>query len=474
MITTASLIGARVRRIDSPSADLWAVTLVATDVRGTLIVSLQPGATGIGWSEKRPHGVPATSFVQKCRKELEGGRLLALEEVGARFELSVGRADQQLRLAFDFSKQNVLLYAADAVLASAHKDRVPAGTSAKSAAANAGAAALVEADSLNPDSRQRRPVDIALDELETRARALLANRGEALLALRKSALARGLRTARKKLSRKLDAIAGDAARASEAPALRARGQLLLSNLHAIARGAKSVRVLDYTLDPPAEVDIPLDPAVSPREQAEAFFKRAKRFERGASVAAERAAASQKEVDALDALEREIQACENLDALDPLAMRAERLGVKSDFSAEPAPPKTREPARRVAYRTFVGSGDRLILVGKGASDNDVLTREHARPHDLWLHARDVAGAHVVVPLEKGAVCPPDLLIDAAHAAVHFSDARGETTFDVSYTPRRYVRKPKSSPPGLVVLDREKVLRLQLEPERLAKLLQTERS
>lgn len=453
MTTTASLIGARVRRIDAPSADLWAITLVAPDARGTLIVSLQPGATGIGWSEKRPHGMPATSFVQKCRKELEGGRLLALEEVGARCELSIGRADQKLLLAFDFAKQNVLLYAADALLASAHKESAESKPRALDSSV---------------------PIDIALDELETRARELLADRGEALLALRKTALSRGLRTTRKKLSRKLDAIAGDAARASEAPALRARGQLLLSNLHAIARGATAVRVLDYTLDPPAEVDIPLDPAISPREQAEALFKRAKRFERGATVAAERSAAGRQELTVLDALEREIQACENVEALDALATKAERLGVKSDVSAEPSAPKAREPARRVPYRTLLGSGDRTILVGKGASDNDVLTRDHARPHDLWLHARDVAGAHIVVPLEKGEVCPPDLLIDAAHAAVHFSDARGETTFDVSYTPRRYVRKPKGSAPGLVVLDREKVVRLQLEAARLTRLLQTERS
>ena len=258
MTTTASLIGARVRRIDAPSADLWAITLVAADIRGTLIVSLQPGATGIGWSEKRPHGMPATSFVQKCRKELEGGRLLALEEVGARCELSIGRADQKLRLAFDFAKQNVLLYAAEALLASAHKDRADAAHDSRSPA--------------------RVDVVIALDELAERGRSLLSDRGEALLSFRKTALTRGLRNTRKKLSRKLDAIAGDAARASEAPALRARGQLLLSNLHAITRGATTVRVLDYNLDPPAEVDIPLDPAVNPREHAEALFKRAKRFE----------------------------------------------------------------------------------------------------------------------------------------------------------------------------------------------------
>jgi predicted ribosome quality control (RQC) complex YloA/Tae2 family protein len=261
---------------------------------------------------------------------------------------------------------------------------------------------------------------------------------------------------------------------SEVPALRAKGQLLLSNLHAIARGAKSVRLTDWTLDPPAEVEIVLDPAQHPRELAEAWFKKAKRFERGAGVAAQRAAAGEAELAVLDGLEREIEACTEIAALDALVVRAERLGIKSEVGAQGPAAKAKEPARHTPYRTLLGAGDRPILVGKGAADNDELTREHARPHDLWLHARDVAGAHVVVPLAKNETCPQELLLDAATAAAHYSDARGEATVDVSYTSKRYVRKPKGAPPGMVTLEREKVLRLQLEAARLAKLLQTERT
>jgi predicted ribosome quality control (RQC) complex YloA/Tae2 family protein len=116
---------------------------------------------------------------------------------------------------------------------------------------------------------------------------------------------------------------------------------------------------------------------------------------------------------------------------------------------------------------------VILVGKGADDNDRLTIEHARPHDLWLHARDDAGAHVVVPLERGEACPPELLCDAATLAAHFSQARGQARVDVLYTERRYVRKPRKIGPGKVVLLREKVFRLHLEPARLKRLLAAER-
>jgi predicted ribosome quality control (RQC) complex YloA/Tae2 family protein len=114
-----------------------------------------------------------------------------------------------------------------------------------------------------------------------------------------------------------------------------------------------------------------------------------------------------------------------------------------------------------------------LVGKSAQDNDVLTREHARPQDLWLHARGEAGAHVVVPMQRNESCPEELLLDAAHLAAHFSDARRETTVEVSYTGKRYVRKPRGSAPGQVTLEREKVIALQLEPARIEHLLSRER-
>ncbi len=80
--------------------------------------------------------------------------------------------------------------------------------------------------------------------------------------------------------------------------------------------------------------------------------------------------------------------------------------------------------------------------------------------------------MVVALEKRASCPPDLLVEAAHLAAHFSEARDERIVDVSYTPRRYLRKPRGSAPGLVVVDREKVLVLRKDDELMRRLLESE--
>ena len=79
--------------------------------------------------------------------------------------------------------------------------------------------------------------------------------------------------------------------------------------------------------------------------------------------------------------------------------------------------------------------------------------------------------MVVPVERSAKIDPDVLIDAAHLAAHFSGMRGEPIAEVHHTERRYVRKSKGSAVGAVNVDREKVLRLRVEAERLARLLKT---
>jgi hypothetical protein len=101
----------------------------------------------------------------------------------------------------------------------------------------------------------------------------------------------------------------------------------------------------------------------------------------------------------------------------------------------------------------------------------LTFKHARGNDLWLHARGLQGAHVVVP---GPGDSPDArtLGDAALLAAHFSSARDDEAAEVAWTRCKHVRKSKGARAGSVTVTQEKVLRVRLEPERLVALLRTE--
>ncbi|HMJ10502.1 MAG TPA: NFACT RNA binding domain-containing protein, partial [Polyangiaceae bacterium] len=317
------------------------------------------------------------------------------------------------------------------------------------------------------------PLALDLAALHAAGAQLLQSQAEALHEERREQLARALATARTRLERRLAAVEGDLARGDEVSALRRNGSLVLSNLHALRRGTAVATVLDTSSDPPKEVALKLDPRLAPTEQAERWFQRARKLERGSAIAGARAAETRTKLDAVRALAGRVVAADPV-ALEAVASEAAARGIEVAAlpTGEPTA-RARPQPKRLPYREFSASGGRTIRVGRGAADNDELTLHHARPHDLWLHAHEDAGAHVVVTLERGEDCPSELLCDAATLAAHFSQARGQAGVEVTYVARRYVRKPRKSPVGLVTVERAKVFRLRLEPDRLKRLLAAER-
>jgi predicted ribosome quality control (RQC) complex YloA/Tae2 family protein len=444
----ARLIDARIRRIDAPHDELLSLVFAGREERGVLLFCWAPSALGAGIVSERPHGRAASSFVQKLRKELEGGRLVALlQPSDSTLELDIRRGDSQRKLLCHFAAQQIALFDEHDVLLASQAIDAPRS------------------------ARVQVTWPETLEELEARGPALLAERASSSIEQRRVLLDKLVRNAVKRLERRLVALAEDVQRAESAQPLRARANLLVANLHAVKRGATSVSLLDYTQDPPATIALELDSARTPKEHVEAWFKQARRFERGAQLALQRTAATERELTAFAELRAELSQADE-PTLERLALRARELGVRGLSGGAASPRKTPQQARHKPYRELRGHGRRAILVGKGAEDNDTLTREHARPQDLWLHARDTPGAHVVVPLERNETCPEELLLDAAHLAAHFSDARDEPNVDVSYTHKRHVHKPRKAPAGSVQLTQHKVLRLQMDHARLQQLLASE--
>ncbi|HEX5408858.1 MAG TPA: NFACT RNA binding domain-containing protein [Gemmatimonadaceae bacterium] len=147
----------------------------------------------------------------------------------------------------------------------------------------------------------------------------------------------------------------------------------------------------------------------------------------------------------------------------LAQLPERLAAMSQpnvdtgTAAPPAPASTGRPLRSSrpgpnAFRTYRSSGGLDIWVGRGAASNDELTFHAAAPEDVWLHARDNAGAHVVLRWQHHDAPPERDLGEAAMLAAWHSKSRGSAVVPVDWTRRKYVRKPRGAAPGLVVVQR----------------------
>jgi predicted ribosome quality control (RQC) complex YloA/Tae2 family protein len=279
---------------------------------------------------------------------------------------------------------------------------------------------------------------------------------------------------RRRLMRRIEAVRTDMARAEEATANATSARLFVAVAAHAKRGTTSLTAVDWSTGEPVPRTLDVDPAKLPRAQLDALFERARRLSRGRCVAEARVADAQEKLGRLEVLTRAVENATSEDDITALVAAARREDPSLLPATAGVPTKRRLDASRVPYRTFVTSSGARILVGKCAKDNDELTASVARPRDLWLHVKDVSGSHVVVPLAKSAQVAEVTLVDAAHLAAHFSDARGEPVVDVTYVPRRYVRKPRRSPPGAVVTMREKVIALRVEPDRLAALLAREES
>jgi hypothetical protein len=291
---------------------------------------------------------------------------------------------------------------------------------------------------------------------------------------RRDDLRRAIRRAIARVDRRALAVQGDLAKMESANAQAQQAQLFVAEASRAPRGTDQLHTIDWTTGEAVAIDLRIDPSRSAKEHLDSVFKRARRLKEGARIARERLGETQATRGHLERALQDLGAPDaNLDGLEAIA----RSAAPRDFKLAPTTKSTsgraHHEAPRPPYRSFVGASGARILVGRGAAHNDALTLHVARPHDLWLHAKGRSGAHVVIILDKGASCPSDLLVEAAHLAAHFSDARDERIVDVQYTPRRYLRKPRGIAPGLVHVDREKVLVLRRDDDLLRRLLAGER-
>jgi predicted ribosome quality control (RQC) complex YloA/Tae2 family protein len=277
-----------------------------------------------------------------------------------------------------------------------------------------------------------------------------------------------LRAALASSARALLRLAEEAERVPAAEEDRRRGDLLKANLHEVRRGQREVALTEWTAEGPREQRLALDPALTPQANLERLYRRYRRIVDSAARVAARAEEVRVRQAGLRALLSELEEAP-LPALPRLEKEARRLGAGPRRQAakrrrhdEPLPP----------YRTFRALSGAALLVGRGAAQNDALTLRVARGNDLWLHARGRTGAHVVLRLPKGTVPDQEALLDAAHLAVHFSDARGEPQAEVAYTRAKHVRKARGAAPGAVTYSQERVILLRVEPARTERLLAEE--
>ncbi|MGC4001287.1 MAG: NFACT family protein [Anaeromyxobacter sp.] len=467
----APLAGARVGAARVHAERALTLELFGRDGEVLLLLSAEPEVTRLHAAARRPPQPPHPfAFQAPLRREVEGARLSGVELLpGDRvvaLRLERARGPVQLVAELTGRSGNLFLVGPDGlVLASAGRDASPRGMApgrpwvppAPPPGAGAGPARRFE-PALGAPWPLSAAVEAAYEAREVARRLVEARRR----------LREPLRAALARSTRALEKLADEAARVPAAEEDRRRADLLKANLRLVRRGAREVTVTEWTAEGPQEVTLALDPALTAQANMERYYKRYRRIVDSAARVAERIAEVRTRAEALRGLVAALDEAP-AEALPRIEKEARRLGAGPRPAAQPRR-KRDEPLP--PYRTFRSLAGAALLVGRGAAQNDQLTLRVARGNDLWLHARGLPGAHVVVRLEKGKGPDQETLLDAAHLAVHFSDARGAPQADVAYTRAKYVRKAKGAAPGAVTYSQEKVIALRSEPQRLERLLNEE--
>lgn len=217
--------------------------------------------------------------------------------------------------------------------------------------------------------------------------------------------------------------------------------LVMANMHQIPVGAEKIIVENfYNENKPIEIKLRKDQP--PQKNAETFYRKAKNQQIEIDKLKETLANKQKEIDNLEAQLTSIRASQSLKDL-------------GEFSKEKASREKSKEAEPLPYHEFIFKGYK-IWVGRNAESNDVLTLKYSYKEDLWLHAKDVAGSHVLIKHQAGKNFPKDVIERAAELAAYNSKRKNDSLCPVIVTPKKFVRKRKGDPAGAVVVEREEVV------------------
>lgn len=222
------------------------------------------------------------------------------------------------------------------------------------------------------------------------------------------------------------------------------GNLILINANKLQKG---VKILETEFEG-KRYKIKLDPAKTPYENAEEYFKKAREENSRLNSLKKLIEKREQELKEVKELIEEIENTTDRKYLMGFIDKQKQQSDEKDITKH--------------FRHFVIDGKYHIYVGKDGKSNDLLTTSFAKSDDLWFHARGVSGSHLIIRrINKNEIIPKNIIEKAASIAAFYSKAKHSKLVPVSYTERKYVIKRKGMPPGTVQLQKEKVI--LVEPE-----------
>ena len=218
--------------------------------------------------------------------------------------------------------------------------------------------------------------------------------------------------------------------------------LIMANLHTIPAGSSSTTLANFYHDN-HPTEIKLKPELSAQKNAALFYKKAKNQQIEINHLKKLIFDKTNELRTLEAQLDQVEKATDKSTIQKIEGSKDLVNAKKKQG-------TALPYREVEFNGY------KIWIGRNAESNDTLTLKFGYKEDLWLHAKDVAGSHVLLKHQAGKKFPKDVIERAAELAAHYSKRKNESLCPVAVTPKKFVRKRKGDPPGVVVVEREEVV------------------
>jgi predicted ribosome quality control (RQC) complex YloA/Tae2 family protein len=331
------------------------------------------------------------------------------------------------------------------------------------------AAYLLEQYSARADVRVQASalMNVVLDEYFARAEWR-----DALDGLR-SPIRKALQTNIERCQRKAELLRQEMVQSEEAAHYRLYGDLLLAHQHEVGQGPASIVLANYFdqsgTDDVAQITVPLDPRFDAVTNATRYFHKYHKLRRALELVPAQIEQNDLELTMVSQFMSDLKIAENAAEIALVKAEVQTAGymrgskVVLDKKALKAAKKIQGKGGKPAKGKPVAPGGGVplhvqsregftLLVGKNSRQNEDVTFHQATSNDLWLHARGVAGAHVIIK-SAGRDVPRSTIDQAASLAAYYSEARGTTSASVDYTLQRHVRHMKGGGPGMVIYERE---------------------
>lgn len=241
---------------------------------------------------------------------------------------------------------------------------------------------------------------------------------------------------------------------------RIKGDLLYASLHLMQKGMTSVEVDNYYDN--TKMKIALDPKLDPKANAQKYYQKYQKAKNSIDVLHQQIELTEKEIDYFDSLMTAMAQATYYDALE-IKEELENEGYLKKKKQRNTIRKKKIPQ----FKKYLTKDGIEIDIGKNNLQNDYLTFKYAHRYDMWFHAKDMPGSHVVV---KAQDLDEYTIRLAAKIAAYYSKGKNSSSVPVNYTLVKTLKKPAGSKPGKVILDNYKTIYIDPDDEFLKELTQ----